>query len=159
VQVEVSSTLFRELHLTFPQAYNPVLLGAICSAADGVQYANPLVAAGDGDDIVTTTPGSYTFSHGWGDCAAGCMFRHSWDLTVTNGVVQLVNESGAPFGACCLSDHTCVPAIRWECEDNGFDGLSGTFLGGSCDPSPCGATAANGPGQRVDWGRIKSLYR
>jgi hypothetical protein len=158
-QVEVFSTYFHELHLTFSQAYNPVLLAAIYETAEGVAYASNRVFYGDGDDIVATALGSYTFRHGWGDCPAGCSFRHYWEFTVTNGVVQLVSEHGDPFGACCLADHTCVLAIRWECIDQGYEGLWGTYHGGACVPSPCGTTAATEPGERVGWGRIKSLYR
>jgi hypothetical protein len=157
VQVEIYGAF--ALHLTFSRAYHPVLLGGIYSAADGVQYAEPRILYGDGNDIVAPALGSYTFKHGWGDCIAGCAFRHYWDFTVTDGVAQLVSEHGDPFGACCLADHTCVLAIRQECEYQGFEGLYGTFHGGHCVPSPCGTTAAAEPGEGVGWGRMKSLYR
>ncbi|SRR6266545_4433353 len=37
---------------------------------------------------------------GWGDCPAGCIYRHVWNYTVTpGGDLTLVSESGDPLGS------------------------------------------------------------
>lgn len=147
------------LDLRFYRPYHSAALAAMYASADGVLFAEPNHVVGDGDDIVAAAVGSYTFQHGWGDCSAGCFSYHYWDFTVTDGVVRLDEERGAPFGARCLSDDTCVGAIQQECEDQPWIGLGGTFVGGGCTPSPCGTTAVAESVDRVGWGRLKSLYR
>ncbi len=156
---QVEPSPYGDLLLTFPLPYHPVLLAGFYANADGVQWAEPDHVFGDGDDIVATASGSYTFQHGWGDCSAGCFAYHYWDLTVTGGVVHLDAERGAAFGACCLPDDTCVGAIQLECEEQPWIGLGGTFVGGSCTTNPCGTTAVGESVDRVGWGRLKSRYR
>jgi hypothetical protein len=101
--------------------------------------------------------GSYTFKHGWGDCGAGCQLTRYWDFTVTEGVVQLVNEYGSPTGACCLADDECALAFLQECED--VWGLGGTYHGGDCEPTSCTSTGVQGSEERVNWGEVKNRYR
>ncbi|MEO8591351.1 MAG: T9SS type A sorting domain-containing protein [Flavobacteriales bacterium] len=63
-------------------------LFALCaefSAQSGVLYAELNALAGDGDQItdsVATDQVKLVYSHGWGDCVAGCGARRFWEFNV-----------------------------------------------------------------------------
>jgi hypothetical protein len=77
------------LHLQFGKMYHGVRLSEQFDPVVGVRYAEPNGILGDGDDIVARLNRTYTLSHGFGDCPAGCIYRESWDYTVTDEGVFL----------------------------------------------------------------------
>ncbi|MCX6339936.1 MAG: hypothetical protein NTX71_08460 [Candidatus Aureabacteria bacterium] len=81
------------LVLRFTQPYHPSVLAVYYGEADGVSRVEPAYIAGDGSRIRVFIP-HYEFNFGWGDCPAGCIFRHYWDYTVVDGSVTLVKEGG-----------------------------------------------------------------
>jgi hypothetical protein len=85
------------LHLRFADPYHPNVLGPIYAAVESVINASANGILGDGDDIIVTEIGRYTFKHGWGDCPAGCISAHYWVYTVQGELVQLVAEYGDDF--------------------------------------------------------------
>ena len=68
---------------------------------DGVRYADPDGCAGDGNNITGSIESEYieyNFSHGWGDCPAGCINRHYWLFHVMfDGTVSFINSYGDPL--------------------------------------------------------------
>jgi hypothetical protein len=54
--------------------------------------------------------------------------------------------------ACCLANGTCTLLTPGECQLAGGSPLG---AGTTCDPNPCGATAA----RRGTWGALKTVYR
>ena len=61
---------------------------------------------GDGDQILRERPGGgvrvYTFSRGWGDCPAGCIYRRNYRVSIHTDGTMTEEESGdapndAPF--------------------------------------------------------------
>lgn len=68
---------------------------------DGVKYADPGGAFGDGDDIEATLGDNYIelrYSVGFGDCPSGCISRHYWTFRVfEGGRVAFRGESGDPL--------------------------------------------------------------
>ena len=75
------------VHLQFGQVYHGVRLAELFQPVSGVRYAEPNGIAGDGNDIVARLDRTYTFSRGFGDCPAGCIYRESWNFTVTDDAV------------------------------------------------------------------------
>jgi hypothetical protein len=69
-----------------------------------IDHAEPNYYGGDGDQLTFQPAGDkkiYAFSHGWGDCQAGCISRHTWTVTLAGDGSMTVVESGSP-----LSDET-----------------------------------------------------
>jgi hypothetical protein len=67
----------------------------------GIRDAYSNYLSGSGDNITRQVSGGriYQISRGWGDCAAGCIFRHTWQFTIaTDGTISVM-ESGAPLGS------------------------------------------------------------
>lgn len=68
---------------------------------DGVLDAGPDGLIGDGNDIVFNYSRAnkiYTFVIGWGDCLAGCMFKHYWEVAVTpDERVRFIKQYGDPI--------------------------------------------------------------
>ena len=87
------------LILKFADPYHPHVLGDVYAAVESVINVEANGIVGDGDDIIATEVGRYTFKHGWGDCPAGCIKEHFWVYTVEGGLAQLVNEYGDDFTA------------------------------------------------------------
>ena len=55
---------------------------------------------GDGDNIETiiiNDTANISFSAGWGDCPAGCMFRHYWEFSVIECNAEFEGSYGDPF--------------------------------------------------------------
>lgn len=116
------------LLLRFEQRYNPEYLAPLYAAAEGVTYAEPNRLMRDGNDIDVSML-YYTFSVGWGDCMAGCIFRHYWIFYVVGGSAVLVYEYGDPL------DHPLLPSIIFDLEGKPMDGeFSGTFPSGDDIP-------------------------
>lgn len=82
------------LVLEFVEPLHPVNLAALIGAIDGVIWAEPNGVGGDGDDITIEALGWYVFKRGWGDCPAGCINNHYWDVRVQDGVATIVEEWG-----------------------------------------------------------------
>jgi hypothetical protein len=87
--------------ITFAEALNiRALVPLFLAASSNFTYAEPDGYIGDGDRITFSTTSNtktYVFSHGWGDCPAGCIERHSWTVTLNyNGSIAL-EESGPPI--------------------------------------------------------------
>ncbi len=82
------------VHITFAEPLHPLNLAPLVLAVDGVTAAEPNGVAGDGPDITIAALGSYTFRYGWGDCPAGCMYSHYWQVAITDGVATVVAEWG-----------------------------------------------------------------
>jgi hypothetical protein len=77
------------VHLQFGRVYHDVRLAELFQPVSGVRYAEPNGVIGDGNDIVARLDRTYTLSRGFGDCPAGCIYRESWDFTVTDQGVSL----------------------------------------------------------------------
>ena len=86
--------------LTFSKPFNPEVLAAVYTKIPGVKFAESNKLVGDGDRA-TVKKGEdgvllYTLSKGWGDCQAGCIHRHTWNVSVTGGTATLISEKGPP---------------------------------------------------------------
>jgi len=83
------------LCLQFSRPYNPAVLADLYSKADGVIRAYPdrIIRIGVSSDIRVALP-HYTLTLGWGDCPAGCIYKHYWLFSVTDGSVTLIDEGG-----------------------------------------------------------------
>jgi hypothetical protein len=66
----------------------------------GVIWAERNGAVGDGPDIRASVHGEgwrLDYSVGFGDCPAGCIYRHTWSFAVSaDGVVTFLGRSGEP---------------------------------------------------------------
>lgn len=89
------------LVLRFGQTLNMKALKDLVQAASPrITAAEPNGIAGDGDNITFRNTGgvkTYTFSQGWGDCPAGCIDRHYWDVTLAADNSLSVEERGSPL--------------------------------------------------------------
>lgn len=87
--------------LISPRPLNLLALKNLFKKIDGVIDAAPDGLIGDGNDIIFNYARSnrvYTFILGWGDCLAGCMFSHYWDVAVTfDEKVRFIKEYGDPL--------------------------------------------------------------
>lgn len=91
--------------IEFGPCYNPLRLIPIYSDAPGVIYVEPNWTIGDGDDIGILESGRYLYTHGWGDCLAGCPFHHQWVIAVLNGEVRIIEEYG---------DQVATQKVTWS---------------------------------------------
>lgn len=89
-------------------------LFALCAqfnAQPGVLYANINSLAGDGDritDSIFTDHVNLLYSHGWGDCIAGCGARRYWEFNVFfDCSVEFVGSYGST-----LEIYMTVPTIQ-----------------------------------------------
>ncbi len=82
-----------------PQRYHPEVLARQWQAtmipgptASLVRVENPM-------NQITADPvaGQYEFLMAWGDCIAGCIFRHRWVFAVEGDAVRLLEETGPPI--------------------------------------------------------------
>ncbi|HLK60822.1 MAG TPA: hypothetical protein VKU00_29935 [Chthonomonadaceae bacterium] len=87
--------------VTFDTSLNTRALAAIFQAASkNIVYAEADGYIGDGDNITfeqDVNQKKYVFSHGWGDCSAGCIDRHYWTFTLTSDGSLALQESGTPL--------------------------------------------------------------
>jgi hypothetical protein len=72
------------VHLQFGQMYHGTRLAELFRPVSGVRYAEQNGIIGDGNDIEARADRTYTLSRGFGDCPAGCIYRDSFDFTVTD---------------------------------------------------------------------------
>lgn len=92
--VKRTSENLRSVTLRADQPLNLKPVGGLFEEVDGVRYAEPNSALGDGDDIQIWADGDilhFEFSHGWGDCPSGCINRKTWEYRVSpQGDVEFV---------------------------------------------------------------------
>jgi hypothetical protein len=64
-------------------------------------YVEPSSYVGGGPNISFAQLGEerrYTFTEAWGDCPAGCIYKHHWEFAVgPDGAIRLLREYGAPL--------------------------------------------------------------
>lgn len=76
-------------------------LCALFAAQPGVHYAEPNGGCCDGNtitDSVHTDHVNIVYSHGWGDCPAGCTARRFWEFNVyPDCSVEYVGSHGTPL--------------------------------------------------------------
>ena len=86
--------------LEFVQPLNMDSLASLFETVEGVANACPIILIGEGSDI-TAQPipdgWSFVFELGWGDCLAGCIYHHYWEVHVIDGIAQLIREWGDPL--------------------------------------------------------------
>ena len=64
---------------------------------ENILYAEPEVLGGGGNLISLSKDEDNTiliYSKGWGDCRAGCIYRHYWDFDVNDNLVTFLKEYG-----------------------------------------------------------------
>jgi hypothetical protein len=66
-----------------------------------VGSANVSLMIGDGGyiwvDTITSTYADLVYSHGWGDCPSGCMYRRNWSFRVGHDcTVDFIGSTGHP---------------------------------------------------------------
>lgn len=87
--------------VTFAQWLNTTRLATAVKAASGqVSAAGENFTVGDGNQIYRSVSGGargYAFVKGWGDCSAGCIFKHRWNVTVSADGALSMTESGSPL--------------------------------------------------------------
>jgi len=87
--------------LNFRHSMNIPNLAKIYAGSPNIVYAEPNYFAGDGDQIYAFSEfGSwdFVFSHGQGDCPAGCIWRNFFYVTVTaSHTASLVRELEPPI--------------------------------------------------------------
>jgi hypothetical protein len=79
-----------------PRAINIAALAKRFGVIDGVRYANSQQVIGDGNDIVAERRVGLEleYSVGYGDCLAGCIYRHWWMFQVNDDGSVLFRGSG-----------------------------------------------------------------
>jgi hypothetical protein len=101
----VSTVVTYSTYSTFKVSFADILATAYVAAAyktadPGIQNAYVNLTIGTSDNItrqVTSTTRVYSFTHGWGDCTAGCINKHTWQFTINaDGSITAV-ESGTPL--------------------------------------------------------------
>lgn len=102
---------------------NTAALAALFNAIPGVQ-ADPDSSIGGGADITLDTVAggvTLTYSIGWGDCPAGCIYQRAWTFLVKSDcAVQFLGAEGNPLTAevpcsaifACATEPLCLPWLR-----------------------------------------------
>ena len=76
------------------------LADRVRTASPNIPSVEPNAYAGDGDNIVNSSSAGgrvLTFSKGWGDCPSGCIYRHSWEVSIASSGDLSVREFGNPL--------------------------------------------------------------
>jgi hypothetical protein len=98
------------LVLCLDQRVNVVPASLVYRELDGIRYAEPNWAGGDGPDIGALRGGDtwyVLFRDAWGDCPAGCMEQELMYFTVTGDTVVAVESSQAE------ADPNFASLVRW----------------------------------------------
>jgi len=86
---------------TTDQLLNTIPVAMEFEALADISNAGPNGVVGDGSDIIATvrqTTVEYRYEYGWGDCPAGCSYRHYWVFRVdAEGDVSFEEEGGDPL--------------------------------------------------------------
>lgn len=84
--------------LESPKPINIYALSKKFNTIDGVIFAEENRTVGEGNDISALIEQNYltiVFSKGWGDCPAGCIYRHYWLFNIKfDGNVSFVRSYG-----------------------------------------------------------------
>ena len=99
--------------LTFAHPLQMENLGAVYKKQSDVIYAEPNASVGDGNRIEFFDKNGimhFSFSLGWDDCPAGCLFRFYWYIVVTRSVTGLQ----ASLEETWFRDLTVARVTRWN---------------------------------------------
>jgi len=80
--------------------YNTYALSNKFLSTNEFNYFDPNGIIGDGGSIKFKTENNlriYIYRLGWGDCEAGCMNNHYWEVSIDNDEVNLLTEYGDPL--------------------------------------------------------------
>jgi hypothetical protein len=147
------------VHFQFGQVYHAARLAELFRPVGGVRHAEPNGIIGDGNDIVARANRTYTLSRGFGDCPAGCIYRESFDFTVTDEGVFSGTAGPPPHGD--LGDFNTDGAVdaadyvvwrkgvgsrfnnthlsQWRSRFGATSGAGDAALGDATVPEPAGA--------------------
>jgi hypothetical protein len=105
------------LWLSFNKVYHGRRLADLFRGFEGVTAAYPNGVFGGADDIDVLGERVYEFSHGFGDCPAGCMGRTRWRFRVSDSGVQNISLVPEPtafrsFASCFVCLTTLVRSRR-----------------------------------------------
>jgi hypothetical protein len=94
----------KTLSLLFERPIITWLMALRYDNVPGVRWAGSPVYFGESDEIDVREEGRllyFAFSHGWGDCEAGCLSRHVWRFRYDRrtSFVSQVDEVGPPLPA------------------------------------------------------------
>ena len=100
--LSLSSSYLNFVLLKSEKSYNLFALGNKFKDVEGVFWAEPDGLVGDGNNVFAKTlnDGSLCFIYraAWGDCPAGCISSHYWDVLVSSdGKVKFIKEYGVPL--------------------------------------------------------------
>lgn len=100
--LSLGSRYYNYITLTSSESYNLFALGKKFENIAGVLCSAPDRAAGDGNNITAKTLNEgglyYIYRVGWGDCPAGCINSHFWDVLASpDGKVTFIKEYGVPL--------------------------------------------------------------
>ncbi|HEY3395122.1 MAG TPA: hypothetical protein VGK58_20650 [Lacipirellulaceae bacterium] len=143
------------VHLQFGQVYHGLRLAELFRPVEGVRHAEPNGIVGDGNDIVARANRTYTLSRGFGDCPAGCIYRESWDFTVTDDGVfsgTIVPQQSSDFnndGVVDAADYVvwrkgagsqfnATHHSEWRSHFGATNGAGSAALGAATVPEPTG---------------------
>jgi hypothetical protein len=157
----------------FPIVLDRCIVWGNCSdtGADQIRCGNADIRCSDVDRAGVVTTGTVVYD---GDCVNtdpmfcdpyGCGMHTQGDWSLDAASPCLASHSpcgeligalglgcGAPTGACCLADGSCLVLTAAQCADQ-----HGTYMGDDtpCDSSTCQPTSV----QATTWGQIKASYR
>ncbi len=102
----------RWLIVDSPFPLNTFALSKAFSGAAGFYVAEPRTIAGDGDRTEIQSwdnPMVIDFSHGWGDCPAGCIFRHYWRFSIDTACqATFIQSWGDPLPAVAATEASAL---------------------------------------------------
>ncbi|MCB9315225.1 MAG: hypothetical protein H6569_03720 [Lewinellaceae bacterium] len=102
----------RWLIVDSPFPLNTFALSKAFSGAAGFYLAEPRTIAGDGDRTEIQSwddPMVIDFSYGWGDCPAGCIFRHYWQFSIDTACqATFIQSWGDPLPAVATTEASTV---------------------------------------------------
>jgi len=89
----------------FEKLYHPERLASMYETIPGIDGAEPNFVIGKSQTVVVNNEGTqFTFSVGWGDCPAGCLFWYSWSFCVDNNeetISQMDSGCGGSYSIDC----------------------------------------------------------
>ena len=89
---------YHEVTFTSDSALNTIGLAKAFDTINGVNFAEYTGGLGDGNNIQDSIYANFVelvFSHGWGDCWAGCIYRRYWKFKIYNDCsVEYVGSYG-----------------------------------------------------------------
>lgn len=105
----------RTLIVNSPFAVNTVALVKAFNGAAGLLFAETTSGIGDGDRTEIQSwdnPMVIDFSYGWGDCPAGCIWRHYWRFSVDDMCqATFIQSWGDPLPPVATAEPSVVKAF------------------------------------------------